>query len=77
MMKKNLLIASIASLLIALVIVVRTSAVAGEDIQLKKKQILKFSHSKHADAGIECSSCHTPEKLTKNASPIAVNRPLL
>ncbi|MEI7905877.1 MAG: cytochrome c3 family protein [Bacteroidota bacterium] len=68
MMKKNLLIASIASLLIALVIIVRTSAVAGEDAQLDKKQILKFSHSKHIDSGIECSSCHTPEKLTKNAS---------
>jgi len=68
MMKKNLLIASMVTIVIALVFIVRSSAVASEDTQLDKKQVLKFSHSKHAEAGVECSSCHTPEKLTKNAS---------
>jgi hypothetical protein len=68
MMKKNLLIASVVTVLIALIVVGRSSAVADEAGQLDKKQILKFSHGKHAEAGIECASCHTPEKLTKNAS---------
>ncbi len=68
MVKKNLLIASIATVLIALVIVGRSSAVTNDDAQPDKKQVLKFSHSKHTDAGVECSSCHTPEKLTKNSS---------
>ncbi|MFA6455940.1 MAG: cytochrome c3 family protein [Bacteroidota bacterium] len=67
MMKKNLLIASIVTALVALVFISRSSAVASDDAPVDKKQVLKFSHSKHADAGIECSSCHTPEKLTKNA----------
>ncbi len=67
-MKKNLLIASMVSIVIALAIFVRSSAVANEDVRLDKKQALKFSHSKHAEANIECASCHTPEKLTKNAS---------
>lgn len=68
MMKKILLITSVAFIVIALVIFGRSSAVASEDTQLDKKQLLKFSHSKHAEAGVECASCHTPEKLTKKAS---------
>jgi len=67
MMKKNLLIASMVIVLIALIVVNRSSAVADERGQLDKKQVLKFSHSKHAQAGIECASCHTPEKLTTSA----------
>ncbi len=68
MVKKNLLIASVTFVVIALVIVGRTNAVTSDDAQPDKKQVMKFSHSKHAGAGIECASCHTPEKLTKNAS---------
>ena len=68
MMKKSLFIASILSILIALILIVRTSAVAHEDVSADKKKLFKFSHSKHADAGVECASCHTPEKLTKISS---------
>jgi hypothetical protein len=68
MVKKNLLLASVAFVVIALVIVGRTNAVTTDDAQPDKKQVMKFSHSKHAGAGIECASCHTPEKLTKNAA---------
>ncbi|MFZ4619407.1 MAG: cytochrome c3 family protein [Bacteroidota bacterium] len=67
-MKKNLLLVSFVSVLIAIVIIGRSSAVAADDAQPDKKQVLKFSHGKHAEAGVECASCHTPEKLTKNAS---------
>ncbi|MFA6467978.1 MAG: cytochrome C [Bacteroidota bacterium] len=67
-MKKSLLIASIVTAMIALVFINRSSAVASDDAPVDKKQVLKFSHSTHATAGIECSSCHTPEKLTQNAS---------
>lgn len=68
MMKKNLVIATFIALAVVLMVIGRSSAVASEDAQADKTQLLKFSHSKHAEAGIECSSCHTPEKLTKNAS---------
>ena len=68
MMKKNLLIASMVSVVIALVIFGRSSAIANDDTQPDKTKIMKFSHSKHAGAGVECASCHTPEKLATNAS---------
>jgi len=68
MMKKQLVIVSAVILLIALIVVNRSIAVEDGGPTVTKEQVLKFSHGKHAQAGIECASCHTPEKLTKNAS---------
>lgn len=68
MMKKNLLIATAAALLITLFVVVRSSAVDDGPGPVDKKAAFKFSHSKHAESGVECSSCHTPDKLTTKAS---------
>ncbi len=68
MMKKNLYIATIISVVIALVIFGRGSAVAKEDNQADNKNTIKFSHSKHAEAGAECVTCHTTAQLSKKSS---------
>jgi hypothetical protein len=68
MMKKNLSIAAIISVVIALVIFGRGSAVASEDDHANNAQTIKFSHSKHAEAGAECATCHTTAQLSTKSS---------
>ena len=67
-MKKNLYIATIISVVIALVVFGRGSAVAKEDNQADNKNTIKFSHSKHAEAGVECATCHTTAQLSTKSS---------
>ncbi len=55
-------------LVIGVILSGRETMTANEDDRDDKTQLLKFSHSKHADNGIECSSCHTAEKLSTTAS---------
>ena len=64
-MKKNLYIIALLVSVVALVFFGRGRAVASEDKMLEDKQLIKFSHSKHLDAGVECSQCHNAAESMK------------
>jgi hypothetical protein len=61
-MKKNLSIAAAIVIVTGLVLFGRGSVIAGEEGQIDKTQIIKFSHAKHAEAGAECAQCHKAEE---------------
>lgn len=63
-MKKNLYILGAVLSVIGLVLFGRGRAVASEDSQLDKKQLIKFSHAKHTESGVECAQCHKAEVST-------------
>jgi len=69
-MKKNFYIAALLISAIALVFFGRGRAVANEDEMLNKKQLIKFSHAKHAEAGAECSQCHNASASIKSSDRI-------
>ena len=61
-MKKNLSIAAVIVVVAGLVLFGRGSVIAGEEGQIDKTQIIKFSHAKHAEAGAECIQCHKADE---------------
>lgn len=69
-MKKYIYILTVLVSISALVIFGRGRAVADEDEQLDKKQLIKFSHQKHIESGLECSQCHNAETSLKSSDRI-------
>ena len=63
-MKKILYILGITLAIIGLVLFGRGRAVANEDVQQDKKQLIKFSHAKHVENGAECVQCHKADEST-------------
>ncbi|MDD8018270.1 MAG: cytochrome c3 family protein [Bacteroidota bacterium] len=69
-MKKNLYIAAVVLSISALIVFGRGRAVASEDHQLDKKQLIKFSHQKHLGNGVECLQCHKADLSEKSSDRI-------
>lgn len=69
-MKKNLYIVAVLASIVGLVLFGRGSAAASEGDHIDKKQLIKFSHAKHIEAGTECVQCHNAEASTQSSDRI-------
>jgi hypothetical protein len=69
-MKKNIYVTTVLLSIVGLVLFGRGRADANEENQLDKKQVIKFSHQKHLDAGVDCAQCHSVDSSTSSSDKL-------